>query len=299
MMKPPGLSVIVAFYNMSREVPRTLFSLSPGYQKKVDHSDYEVLVVDCGSVVPLKEDMVKSFGPNFRLLRFPPAPSPARAINRAVEQSRGNLVTICIDGARILSPGILSHTLAAYRAYHQPVVATLGFHLGPKIQNESLTEGYNQEKEDALLNSVDWKADGYELFNISVLAASSRNGWFLPISESNCLTLSRDDFATLGGLNERFTSPGGGLVNLDFYKEACGLPRDLVVLLGEGSFHQFHGGVATNVPPGRHPVKSFLAEYLDIRGVDYSPPVKVPVFMGSVPAQATRFLAHSITSLNE
>ena len=40
--------------------------------------------------------------------------------------------------------------------------------------------------------------------------------------------------------------PGGGLVNLDFYTRAS-LRSDveLVQILGEGTFHQFHGGAMT------------------------------------------------------
>ena len=58
----------------------------------------------------------------------------------------------------------------------------------------------------------------------------------------------------LGGFNEGFVSPGGGLVDLDFFREA--IESNLfepLLLLGEGSFHQFHGGVATNVPLNNHP----------------------------------------------
>ena len=51
----------------------------------------------------------------------------------------------------------------------------------------------------------------------------------------------------LGGLDERFELPGGGLVNHDLYRRACDLPgAELVVLLGEGTFHQYHGGAATS-----------------------------------------------------
>src|SRR5581483_9041619 len=51
----------------------------------------------------------------------------------------------------------------------------------------------------------------------------------------------------LGGFDERFASPGGGYVNLDAYRRALDLPRTrLIVLLGEGTFHQVHGGAATS-----------------------------------------------------
>ncbi len=43
------LSVIVVFYNMAREAPRTLRSLSRSYQQGIDDLSYEVIVVDNGS----------------------------------------------------------------------------------------------------------------------------------------------------------------------------------------------------------------------------------------------------------
>lgn len=295
----PLLSVIVVFHDMAREAPRTLRTLTPAYQQGVDAGDYEVLAVDCGSARPLSEPLVSGCGPGFRLLRSAAAPSPAPAINAAVGASRGAAVMLCIDGARMLTPGIVRLTLAALRAFADPVVATLAWHLGPKPQNESLLEGYCQAAEDRLLDSVDWSRDGYELFRIASLGGSSAGGWFLPLSESNCLTVRRAGWDRLGGLDERFVAPGGGLVNLDFYRRACTTLGPLVMLLGEGTFHQFHGGVATNVPPDRHPWAAFHDEYLAIRGIPYAPPGPRPTFLGTVPHQALPFLAHSLERLRE
>lgn len=291
---PPRLSVIVAFHDMAREAPRTLRTLSPGYQRGVTAADYEVLAVDCGSASPLSEHLVRTCGPGFHLLRVDAAPSPAAAINAAVRASRGSAVMVCIDGARMLTPGIIRLTLAALRAYPDPVVATLAWHLGPKPQNDSLLEGYCQEVEDRLLETVDWSDDGYELFRIGCLAASCARGWFLPMGESNCLTVSRPGWDRLGGLDERFVAPGGGLVNLDFYRRACTTLGPLVMLLGEGTFHQFHGGVATNVPADRHPWATFHDEYLSIHGVPYAAPATQAEFIGTVPHQALPFLAQSV-----
>jgi hypothetical protein len=81
MISQPTLSVIVVFHNMAREVPRTLFTLSAEYQRGVSAGDYEVIVLDAGSVTPLEENFVKSFGENFRLVRSPAAPSPVAAVN--------------------------------------------------------------------------------------------------------------------------------------------------------------------------------------------------------------------------
>ena len=105
----------------------------------------------------------------------------------------------------------------------------------------------------------------------------------------------------LGGLDERFVSPGGGIVNLDFYREACEQLDQLVILLGEGTFHQFHGGVATNVPMVSHPMDAIFQEYLTIRGRPFAPLTREVDYLGGITPQSARFLMASIsaaTSLN-
>lgn len=293
-MPTPRLSVIVAFRNMAREAPRTLHTLSAHYQRNVSPCDYEVFVVDAGSEIPLPESMVRLHGPNFHLTRAADAPSPAHAINRAASQSRGEAIAVAIDGARMLSPGVIRLTLDAMHLAQQGVIATLAWHLGPKVQNDSMLEGYNQDTEDKLLDSINWRADGYELFRISCFAGSSSRGFFLPIGESNFLTVPRSYWEDIGGLNEQFCTPGGGFVNLDFFREACERLNQLVLLLGEGTFHQFHGGVATNVPMALHPIQQFQQEYLAIRGRDYAAPTTAALFLGTMPTQALPFLASSV-----
>src|SRR3954447_21227763 len=102
----PKISVVVVVYNIPREVPRTLLSLSASYQRDIAPGDYEVIVVDNGSDPALDPEMVASFGDNFRLIRVAPAPpSPAHAVNRGIAEARGDIVGVMIDGARMASPG--------------------------------------------------------------------------------------------------------------------------------------------------------------------------------------------------
>ena len=295
-MHHPRLSIIVNFHNMGREAARVLHTLSCRYQRGVAANAYEVIAIDHGSSKPLDPAMVRSHGPNFRLVTHTLGTvptSPAAAINAAAADSAGDAIAVCIDGARMLSPGIVRFTLAALEAFVDPVVATLAWHLGPKLQNHSMLEGYDQSVEDRLLESIDWRGDGYELFTVSCLAGSYSGGWFLPIAESNFLTVRRGTYDRLGGFDERFHEAGGGLVGHDFYRRACEATSDLVLLLGEGTFHQYHGGVATNVPEDRHPYQRFHAEYVRIRGEAFAAPSTRACYLGTVPPQCLPFLALS------
>jgi glycosyltransferase involved in cell wall biosynthesis len=244
----PELSVVVVVHNMAREAPRTLYSLSAAYQRHIGADDYEIIVVDNGSTPPFDSKAIASLNGNFRLLRLDPAPaSPARAINRGLAEARGKVVGVMIDGARIVTPGLLHFARRGVELYPRAVVVTLGWYLGRDLQRWSMEAGYNRQREDAMLASIGWPQDGYRLFDIAAFDESSVDGWFSQIEESNALFLSRDSWNRLGGVDERFDAPGGGYINLDTLGRAMELPdSELVVLLGEATFHQLHGGIATN-----------------------------------------------------
>ncbi|MEM7581926.1 MAG: glycosyltransferase [Acidobacteriota bacterium] len=291
------LSIIVIIHEMHREAPRTLHSLSPDYQQNVGIDDYEVIVIDNGSKTRLGPEFIANVGGNVQYFHLAEAsPSPAYAINLGVSMARGQHLGIMIDGARMLTPGVLHHTLLALEGFDRAVVATLAFHLGPNLQNLSQKQGYDAAAEDELLASIDWPADGYRLFDIAALAGSSEYGWFLPMAESSCLFMPRSLFEELGGFEERFSSPAGGFANLDFYYRACQLPNSqLVMLIGEGSFHQIHGGLMTNcsAEDGQQTWKRFDDEYQQIRGTRFSWPDRQPMLLGNVSKPAIPWLEKS------
>lgn len=284
-MSGPSVSLIVVVHDMGREALRTLASLTPEYQGLAADS-YEVIVMDNGSAEPLGEECVGSYGRNFHYRLIDGAtPSPAPAVNLGVSIAKGGVVGVAIDGARILSPGILGLASRAFGAYADPIVATLGWHLGPDVQGRSVGQGYDAATEDALLRDIGWPNDGYRLFEIASLAVSSGGGWFLPIAESNCLFVRSETFRGLGGYDERFDLPGGGLVNHDFFARACELSgTELVTLFGEGTFHQLHGGVATEAAPRRHKKlwREYEAQYTRLRGRPYRWPSKPSHLLGGV-----------------
>jgi len=221
-----------------------------------------------------------SWSSNARLLLAEdPQVSPVPAINQALEQARGEVIGVFIDGARMASPGMLAAAIKASRLHPRAVVGTLAFHLGSDVQMRSVLAGYNQAVEDRLLAASGWEEDPYRLFDISVFAGSSAHGWLVTPSETNALFLHRQLWSEIGGFEPRFVAAGGGLANLDIWRRLCEDPANEVLLLfGEATFHQVHGGVATNAPTS--PWDDFHAEYMAIRGHPYAAPTVTPQLFG-------------------
>lgn len=286
------LSIVVVAHGMTRELPRTLRSLAPDHQRGIDADAYEVVVVDNGSPVPVDETTLAGFPGRLRSARIEDAsPSPAAAANAGLEMASGAVVGLIIDGARMASPGLLARALLATRLSERPVVATLAWHLGPDTHMNAAASGYDQAAEDRLLAECGWEQDGYGLFAVSSLSGSSRRGFFGPLGESNALFLPRGMWEELGGLDERFSLPGGGLVNHDLYRRACALPgAEVAVLLGEGTFHQIHGGASTSRRITR---EEAFAHYEALRGRPYEPPAVDPLLVGRLPPAALEHVAYS------
>jgi cephalosporin hydroxylase len=62
----------------------------------------------------------------------------------------------------------------------------------------------------------------------------------------------------------------------------------LVTLLGEGSFHQVHGGTTTNREAPAELIKSFEEQYADLRGRGFKVPNQDAFYLGWLPEPARR-----------
>ncbi|MGA0545434.1 glycosyltransferase family 2 protein [Brevundimonas sp. VNH65] len=285
-MTGPRLSIVVVGHDMARELPRTVRSLLPPYQQGVAPGEVEIFVMDSRSTPPVDPAWFADL-PGVQVRRVDSGGlSPCLAVNLGVACSRAPLVAVAIDGARMASPGLVRASLEALAVAPDAIVATLGFHLGPKVQQVSVTEGYDRDEEDRLLAGINWPSDGYRLFEICALGESYAQGAFEAPPETTFFVMSRARFTALGGFDEGFRSLGGGFANYDFFDRATSDPdKPLVMLVGEGTFHQLHygattqaGGVARQVGDEGALWDQYASEYERLRGRPYRrahPPVRL------------------------
>src|SRR5207302_430598 len=108
----------VVAYNMPREIPRTIRTLSPQIQRGIRPEQYEIIVVDNGSTRPFDRELCMQWGadPIFQAVASP-NPSPCAAVNKGLQLARGELIGVLVDGARMVSPGLLWAALTA-RSLH-------------------------------------------------------------------------------------------------------------------------------------------------------------------------------------
>ncbi len=294
----PFVSYVVIAYDMPQQAEITIRSLLPGYQRGVSASDYEVLIVENASPNTLTDAFLQTLPPNVSYhLRKETRPTPIHAINYGLERARGQHICVMIDGARLLTPGVVRNTILGHRVADNAIVTVPGYHLGKELQQNAVSSGYDMEHERRLMKSIAWPDNGYRLFEIACFSGSCKWGFFLSQSESNCISMSAKLWRRLGGFDARFEARGGGLVNLDTYKRALESPGTRhIVLPGEGSFHQFHGGATTGGEAEKDRealIDSIKDEYFSIRGEKYKAPETDPIYLGEFPREAQKFIHFS------
>jgi len=94
--------------------------------------------------------------------------------------------------------------------------------------------------------------------------------------------------------------PGGGYANLEFYERVGGAPGvNVVTLLGEGSFHQVHGGTTTNaVDPDdrRSTISGYAKHFEDLHGRPFRGSGKTLHYVGTMFQRAARTRARRMTA---
>ncbi len=289
------VSFVLIVYDMPVQAQNTVRSLLSDYQRDTGLQDYEVIIVENESANTMSRDFLNALPPNFFYhLRNESRPTPIYAINYGIEQARGDNICVMIDGARLLTPGVVKNTILGHRLSPRAVVTVPGYHLGFELQQIAVGSGYDIERERALMNSISWPDNGYRLFEISCFSGSSKHGFYLSHSESNCISMPRNLWKELGGYDVRFDIRGGGLVNLDLYKRACEHPGITHVLLhGEGTFHQFHGGSTTggeDIEARKKLIDAIRDQYTQIHGRKFTAPETNPIYLGELSHEVQKFV---------
>ena len=296
----PKISVVVLVDRLQREMPRTLYSLSASYQQGVKSRDYEVIVVGNTTLETPRPDLVRDFGPNFHYAPHPgDVNSPTAALNFGISLARGRHVTMMTDGACILSPGVLRRNIAATRLAERPVVFTPAWQLSPDLQSQAVHKGTCPSADDRPLESVDWRDNGYRLFEISSPAGVCRDGWSGPILASQCITIQRQHYSELSGCLPSRQITGDSSARVDFLRRAIADPAGRAILiLGEGTFRRYPSEVATNRGSGEQPSEQG-AEHPRIGGEAFSAFTPQPILFGHMPAAARRFFEPALIAASK
>jgi hypothetical protein len=201
-----------------------------------------------------------------------------------------------IDGARLLTPRVIRYTLDAFTINSNALVAVPGYHIGEHDHKFNNINLHDEETEQQLLININWPENGYSIFDISCFSGANTHGYLHPLLESNCLSVSKKALLAYGGAKEEFKSPGGGAVNLDLYRGLCLDPEaQLFILAGEGSFHQYHGGVTTMQRDDLDELlNNFQEEYKTVNGEYYQAARREPTLIGAITAASLPYLKLSI-----
>lgn len=293
----PKLSIVVIVYHMAEQALNTIYTLSTQHQQSVDEADYEIVVVENRSDQTIDTKKIFALGNNIRyVLRDDSGVSPAAAINVGLSMCQSPFVGLLIDGARMVTPRIIHYALMAHAVSEDSLVIIPGYNLGPELHHLNKKINYNEQTEKELLASINWREDGYQLFNICNIGEANPRGVFQPFMECNCLFTSKANWDRIGGADQTFHFPGGGGLNLHMYRRLGVLKETeyFFILPGEGSFHQYHGGVSTTEREDREEMflspRSQLESHWNgkFKGLE-----REPVLLGAVTAPAMQWFQYS------
>lgn len=303
------LSIIVVLHNMPAQAWNTLQSLRPEYQfssaggtNGALANDYEVIVVENRSANMLSPDKVAQLPTNFHYhLRDETGVSPAAAVNFGLQQASGDVIGLLIDGARMLTPGILRLLQDVQRGYDNALVTVPGYYLTAEGASADSGDVAAKPASDAstieqdYLRQLGWQQNGYALFQQAVFSNGNRHGYLRPFMESTTFFVNRWALEDIGGADESFQLAGGGALILDMYRRlALKSKLEYIVLPGEGNFHQYHGGVSTQKSAERDARVQQFKQQLDERWPNgFKAVTREPILLGKISEAAMPFLEQS------
>lgn len=285
-----GISIVICAYNIPKQLVRTLKSCRPLYQS-INRKELEVIIIDNGSKPRIRiEDLKQDFGFVSQVIRVDDHPSPVFGLNMGIKAAKFDLIGVMIDGAHILSPGICRHAKTIFELMPRPVISVPQYYLGDVSQNLYTPANAFQE-EEGLLKKIKWPENGYSLFNRATIPGEHHQKSLFNYQETNCLISTRAVFEDCGAFDERFDEPGAGLANFEIYQRLVNHPtNEFVLLAGEGSFHQNHGGITTGADrqTRQERVAEYFRKYEAITGHEAMVISKPPFMFGTVRKAAQR-----------
>ena len=201
-----GLSLIIVYYDIPQQIERTLLSCSPKYQG-ANTDEIEVILVDNGSSERPAEDLQERYPHVTKILRTEGKPSPVFAMNAAIQEARFDTIGLMIDGAHMLSPGILQNAREIRQLFARPVINVPQYILGMVSQNFP-PPGNAYKREQARLDKIGWPEKGYKLFDFCIYPGEGKQRSFYNAIESSCLITTKDVIEDCGAYDERYDEPG-------------------------------------------------------------------------------------------
>jgi len=208
----PRVSVVLATYNRLPSLLRLLDCLS---KQTLSHGSFEVIVVDDGSAVPVREPVEKGTYPFAITVIAQKNAGPSAARHAGVLRARGEILVFVDDDMEL--PARFLETHLAYHASGRPT-AVFGRYLSdPKIGDKSIFERYHGVKWDNLSRDV---ARGLVTVDGTLLATGNAS-------------MRRADYLRVGGLDLSLPRAEDMALGLDL--EEIGV--DLVFSDAAGSVH--------------------------------------------------------------
>ena len=122
------VSFIVVVYDMPLQAQNTVRSLFPDYQRGACPADYEVVIVENESSNTMSRDFINTLPSNFSYhLRKEDQPTPIYAISYGIEKARGKNICVMIDGARLVTPGVVNNMVRGHRLATCAMVTVPGY----------------------------------------------------------------------------------------------------------------------------------------------------------------------------
>jgi GT2 family glycosyltransferase len=206
------VSVVLATYNRLPSLLRLLDCLS---KQSLPRGTFEVIVVDDGSAVPVREPVAKGTYPFPLTVVEQKNAGPSAARHAGVLQARGEILVL-VDDDMELSPRFLE-THLAYHASGRPTAVFGRYFSDPKIGEKSIFERYHGIKWDNLSRDV---ARGLVIVDGTLLATGNAS-------------MRREDYLKVGGLDLSLPRAEDMALGLDL--EEIGV--DLVFSDAAGSVH--------------------------------------------------------------